>query len=460
MEEVLQSWASPIWAPDTMNYRKFFNASVSGDMQAIQEVLTSGEIDINACPDYMDWEGATALHQAAEHGHLELVRLLISHGAEIERRDHSPVGPKTALHIAAHNEHLAIVQELIQNGADVTTRGEMGGPLLNFVLWNIRSVSDKIYEIIDLVLSQGYDINSWYMDMGGTVLHQASEIGDLTLIRFLVDRGADCNYTAPTYEDYTVLHSAVTYKQIDACRLLIELGAQVTPSAFGQAFSMEMVELLHPHLSQSDISTSGILDHASVDFVRDLLARQIVNVNDVNLSGESALFGACIQRKSTAKLEVLLEFGADPHVRISRVVPGQIFKGDTPLHWAVLFTSSTGVTMLIQAGANLEARNEAGHTPLIRLAMSGPNEPRLEIFEVLVKEGVDVNAVDLEHNTALHHLAMQRMHIISSLENLVVFQLLMKAGALTNLVNSQGKTCLELFSSSAIFRESIDALYP
>jgi ankyrin repeat protein len=78
--------------------------------------------------------------------------------------------------------------------------------------------------------------------------------------------------------------------------------------------------------------------------------------------------------------------------------------------------------MLIQAGADLEARNEAGHTPLIRLAMSGQNEPRPEIFEVLVKEEVDVNAVDLEHNTALHHLAMQRMHIISSLENLVVFQ--------------------------------------
>jgi ankyrin repeat protein len=170
MEEVYETWAPPIWAPDTLNYRKFFNASVSGDMQAMQEALASGEINLNAAPGYMDWEGATALHQAARNGHLELVRLLISHGAEIERRDHSSVGPKTTLHVAAYNEHVAIVKELLQNGADVSTRGDMGGPLLHHVLWNKKSVSDKIYEIINLVLSQGYDINSWYMDMGGTVV--------------------------------------------------------------------------------------------------------------------------------------------------------------------------------------------------------------------------------------------------------------------------------------------------
>lgn len=130
------------------------------------------------------------------------------------------------------------------------------------------------------------------------------------------------------------------------------------------------------------------------------------------------------------------------------------------MHRAVIFAPSTAITLLIQAGADLEARNEAGHTSLIQLALSSRNEPRTEIFEIFVKKGVDVNAVDFEHNTALHHLAMRKMHIHSPLETLVVFQLLVKAGALTNLANSQGKTCLELFSSSATFRESIDALYP
>ena len=104
------------------------------------------------------------------------------------------------------------------------------------------------------------------------------------------------------------------YKQINACRLLIKLGAQITPSTFSQASSIEMIEFLHPHLSQSDILISGVLHFVLVGFVRDLLARQRVNVNDVDLNGESALFGACLKNKSMAKLEVLLEFGPDPYV--------------------------------------------------------------------------------------------------------------------------------------------------
>lgn len=88
--------------------------------------------------------------------------------------------------------------------------------------------------------------------------------------------------------------------------------------------------------------------------------------------------------------------------------------------------------------------------------MARNNEPRMEIFKVLIQKGVDVNAVDAEQNTALHHLAM---HIRNPRATLAVFQLLVKAGALTNLVNSQGKTCLDLFSSSVTFRNSIDALF-
>lgn len=42
---------------------------------------------------------------------------------------------------------------------------------------------------------------------------------------------------------------------------------------------------------------------------------------------------------------------------------------------------------------------------------------------------------------------------------LKTFQLLAKAGALPNLINLQGKIGLHIFSSSATFRESVDALY-
>ena len=92
--------------------------------------------------------------------------------------------------------------------------------------------------------------------------------------------------------------------------------------------------------------------------------------------------------------------------------------------------------------------------------MSGENKPRTKIFKVLIRGGVDVNTMDSENSTALHHLAMQNMHIRSPQETLTVFQLLVEAGALTTLVNSQGKTCLELFGSNATFHQLVEVLYP
>lgn len=117
------------------------------------------------------------------------------------------------------------------------------------------------------------------------------------------------------------------YNQIEACPLLIELGAHVTPKASAKASCMDMIELLHPHLSQLEISTSGVFEPG---FVRDLLESEIVDVNDLDLRGESALLAACTHPRSTETLKVLLEFGADIHVRGSRVVPGLIFRGETP----------------------------------------------------------------------------------------------------------------------------------
>ena len=137
----------------------------------MQEALNSREINVNACPKWEDWEGKTTLHRAAEYGYLELVQLLILHGAEVDRRDYSPLGPRTALHIAAQNGHVAVVKELLRNGADVNIRGQDGVPLLNFMLWLKRKISDKEYQIIDMVLSQGrYDIHSWHIDTDWTIV--------------------------------------------------------------------------------------------------------------------------------------------------------------------------------------------------------------------------------------------------------------------------------------------------
>lgn len=59
--------------------------------------------------------GRTALHVAAEFGHLAATRLLLEHGMAVEARD---ARGETALHLAARHGHADVARLLLAVGAD------------------------------------------------------------------------------------------------------------------------------------------------------------------------------------------------------------------------------------------------------------------------------------------------------------------------------------------------------
>ena len=58
----------------------------------------------------------TALHLAAANGHVDVVKVLIQNGADVNAVDEYKF---TALHLAARHGHVDIAKVLIENGADV-----------------------------------------------------------------------------------------------------------------------------------------------------------------------------------------------------------------------------------------------------------------------------------------------------------------------------------------------------
>ena len=62
-------------------------------------------------------------------------------------------------------------------------------------------------------------------------------------------------------------------------------------------------------------------------------------------------------------VELLLENGADVHARNNTL-------GDTPLHRACYFAHSKIVKMLLEHGAQMDAKSKNGSTPLIKAAYS------------------------------------------------------------------------------------------
>lgn len=105
-----------------------------------------------------------------------------------------------------------------------------------------------------------------------------------------------------------------------------------------------------------------------------------------NSVGETPLHEA-VQLSQKEKIELLIAKGADIEARDSL--------GLTPLHWAFITSKNNEmVKLLIAKGANIDARLKNGKTLL--------HDARIDDAEQLIAMGADVNAKDNDGKTPLH----------------------------------------------------------
>ena len=81
-------------------------------------------IDKGAQVEAINSIGWTPLHQAARYGYVGIVRLLCDRGADVEARDNDDRRP---LHLAAYWGHISVVKELIEErNAEINARDDVG----------------------------------------------------------------------------------------------------------------------------------------------------------------------------------------------------------------------------------------------------------------------------------------------------------------------------------------------
>ncbi|KAM9647778.1 ankyrin repeat and SOCS box protein 10 isoform 3-T5 [Morphnus guianensis] len=127
----------------------------------------------------------------------------------------------------------------------------------------------------------------------------------------------------------------------------------------------------------------------------------------------------------------LLQHGASVNSRTEE-------EDDTALHIAARHGLTDHVQLLLRYGAELEAKNEEGQTPL-NAACAQPHQPQdmdryYRVCQLLVESGASINAADRDRQRPLH-LACKNA-------NAQVAELLLARGANVNVMNYSGNTAL------------------
>jgi uncharacterized protein len=190
-----------------------------GDIDAVKALVESGA-NINVQDESY---GFTPLMSACEHNYIDMVRYLLSKGADpnIRAKDGS-----TALIRAAGNAPDA-VELLLSAGADIDARADDGTGVVTECIFGILYKGYKM-DLAELLFPRVSDVNEALKSddsfSGYTTLFWVVRDNHQALVRLLIENGADVNAVAK--EGKTPLKLAEEAGQQEMVRLLKSSGAR------------------------------------------------------------------------------------------------------------------------------------------------------------------------------------------------------------------------------------------
>ena len=289
-------------------------AVVKGNVDIVALLLEHGA---DMCT--WNWDNWSPLDEAARRGRLDVIRLLLHHHVDVNSRDDME---RTPLFVASQEGDVEVARALLQHGAVVDSRDKNNAtPLM------LASLSGHM-GVLHLLLQNGAAVDS--RDKGGwTSLMFASRFGHLDLVHLLLQNGATVD--SRRNNGWTSLMSASKNGHLDVVRLLLQNGA---------------------------------------------------NVDSRDKDGWTPLM--CASRHGHPNVvRLLLQDGA--------IVDSRRKEGWTPLMCASWHGHPNVVRLLIQGGATVDSRHNDGQSSLMLASQNGHRD----VVRLLIQNGT---AVDPHHN--------------------------------------------------------------
>ncbi|XP_068903743.1 serine/threonine-protein phosphatase 6 regulatory ankyrin repeat subunit B-like [Tenebrio molitor] len=370
--------------------------------------------------------GYTSLHVASELGSPDIIKYLLEHGADATIKSKQLLTP---LHVALENGKRENALVLIEADPSVVDecyeldQGNLSSPMSLAAYSNFP-------EIIQILCKLGADVNS--AQYQSAPLHYASYHGFDACVLILIEAGASVNtpdadgksplhwsvknpatlrlllrnyadVNAKSKTGVTTLHIAANYGKIESVQELVKNGANLNAKDIENCAPLyyciqnshyEVAKFLLDNGSTIDDGAELLCRAAMSDFPDgiSLLLERGVSVNAKNAEGKTSLHWASFEGSNKC-VKVLLAAGADPNCTDNLK--------SSPLMCAIMRSNYKVAECLINAGSDVNLKCE-GTTPL-HLAVSHG-----DIFStiLLVRHGADVNATDGNGFTPLHFVSL------------------------------------------------------
>lgn len=383
-------------------------------MEAASERLSATQLLLarGAQVNLKDEKGWTALTYAAQWGNAVSVNLLLNKGAA------ATAPGETALLEAAGRRRADIVGLLLKRGANVNGRDSNGQTALMRVAmldeYATSTQPDSASRIAQFLLAHGAAINA-QDKTGATALMKAVDAlqdAGTAVLRFLLSRGAAVNLQDKAGQ--TALMRAIYQDNPQ--------DAPADDEAQGPHVSFPLVaQLLLEKGARVDLrdkrgKTALII---AARWGNTAIARKLLlaasklprsSINALDKDGKNALSWAIFGHHD-AMVKLLRHAGAIrpvTPVKMRPVAPALPIQAQRQLDKALLnaadFGDAAQVKLLLDRGANLEARDEEGNTPLMTAAETWPGgHPAIVLL--LASQGAQVNAHNYSGATALMRAA-------------------------------------------------------
>ncbi|KAL8721991.1 MAG: hypothetical protein Q9225_001426 [Loekoesia sp. 1 TL-2023] len=423
---------------------------------AIARLLLERGANSTASDDYKD----TPLHVAAANNHIEVVKLLLeqepfsdafrspnnSAALQSDREAVNELIEKrglygtTPLHRAAEYGNIEIVALLLRRGANINAQSVYGDTPLLFAL--VR----QHFDVATLLLDQKADMNVGDAE-GYSAVHIAAERGFDDIILLLIERGADLN--TRNQIGATPLHIAIwsqngadNQQRLKVVKLLLEYEADVNIRdakgwnavhiAAGKGLDDIVLLLIERGADLNARSRGGATPLHFAVFSEGIANQQRLNVVELLLQHKAVY---CADNEGFMPLHLAAQYGHNQIVSLfldqGHSIDARNEWGSTPLHRAVRNSKVDTVQLLLHRGADPTVHDTYGCTPLHIAARRG----NLDIVRRLIANGCDINAKTKDGSTPL------RNTIESASDELIEY--LIQKGADLFATDQYGMTCLD-----------------